>query len=81
MKNFTPGLLVSTLLSCFVFFQCGSRIDTLETSSPDGKIKVNFFISENGTAGYLINYSDKKVIDTSFIGFEFQDGVSFQRKS
>lgn len=46
--------------------------------SPDGKIKVNFFISEDGTAGYLINFSDKIVIDTSYLGFEFQDEDSFR---
>ena len=46
-------------------------------ASPDRKIKLNFFLSENGEAGYLINYSDKGVIDTSYFSFDFQDQKPF----
>jgi len=71
-------LLILIFLLSLSLIQCGNRIDNLETSSPDGKIKVNFFLSEDGTAGYLINYLDKKVIDTSFIGFDFLDDLPFK---
>lgn len=78
MKYPAADFILLILLSCFVFIQCESKIDTLETASPNGKIKVKFFISEDGTAGYIINYSDKRVIDTSFFGFDFQDADSFE---
>ncbi len=71
-------LLISVFLLSLSLIQCGNRIDNLESSSPDGKIKVNFFLSEDGTAGYLINYSDRKVIDTSFLGFDFLDNLPFK---
>jgi len=77
MKYPAADSILLILLSCFVFIQCESKIDTLETASPDGKIKVKFFISEDGTAGYLINYSEKKVIDTSYFGFDFKDQNPF----
>ena len=78
MKYLAPHFLFLILLSAFIFLQCGNRIDVVETTSPDGKIKVNFFLTEEGTAGYLINYSDKRVIDTSFFGFDFKDEVPFK---
>jgi hypothetical protein len=78
MKYLAPHSLFLILLSAFIFLQCGNRIDMVETTSPDGKIKVNFFLTEEGTAGYLINYSDKRVIDPSFFGFDFKDEVPFK---
>jgi len=78
MKYLAPHFLLLILLSAFIFLQCGNKIDVVETTSPDGKIKVNFFLSKDGTAGYLINYLDKKVIDTSFFGFNFQDELPFK---
>ena len=78
MKYLAPHLLLSILLSAFIFFQCGNKNDTLETASPDGKIKVNFFLSEDGTAAYTVDYSKKRVIDTSYFGFEFQNAESFK---
>ncbi len=77
MKYLAVNTLLLIFASFFIFIQCGSRNDSIETTSPDGKIKVNFFISEEGTAGYLINYSDKNVIDTSYFSFDFQDQKSF----
>ncbi len=70
--------LILIFLSSLFLIQCGNRIDGLETSSPDEKIKINFFLSENGKAGYLIHYLEKKVVDTSFFGFDFQDKLPFK---
>ena len=79
MKYHSISFIFLIFLSCLAFTQCGNKINKLETSSPDGKIKVDFFISEDGTAGYLINFSDKIVIDTSYISFDFQN-AEFIRK-
>ncbi|MCW8803619.1 MAG: glycoside hydrolase family 97 N-terminal domain-containing protein, partial [Ignavibacteriaceae bacterium] len=73
MKYLAQNILLLILASFFIFIQCGSKIDSLETASPDRTIKVNFFILEEGNAAYLINYLDKPVVDTSFFGFDFKD--------
>jgi hypothetical protein len=39
--------------------------------SPDKEIELKFIINQKGRAGYLINFKDKRVIDTSFFGFNF----------
>jgi hypothetical protein len=78
MKYLAPHYLFLILLSSFLFLQCENKIDALETTSPDGKIGVRLFLSEEGKAGYCINYSGKRVIDTSYFGFDFQGGVSFR---
>ncbi|HSW54512.1 MAG TPA: glycoside hydrolase family 97 protein [Ignavibacteriaceae bacterium] len=71
-------LLILIFLLSLSLIQCGNRIENLETSSPDGKIKVNFFLSEDGTLGYSIDYSKKRVIDTSYSGFDFQEALPFK---
>ena len=78
MKYLAPYFLFLIFLLAFIFLQCGSKIDVVETASPDGKIKVNFFLSEDGTAAYTVDYSKKRVIDTSYFGFEFQDALPFK---
>ena len=78
MKYLASYYLFLILLSSFIFLQCGNKIDAVEATSPDGKIKVNFFISDEGTAGYLIYFLNKKVTDTSYFGFDFQDGHPFK---
>jgi glucan 1,4-alpha-glucosidase len=65
------------LFSCLFFIECGSNNNTFELSSPDEKIKINFFLSENGEAGYFISFNDKLAIDTSYFGFDFQDEEPF----
>jgi glucan 1,4-alpha-glucosidase len=76
MKYHSASFFFLILLSCIAIFQCGNKIDTLETASPDGKIKINFFLSEDGKAGYLVNFLDKEAIDTSYFGFDFQEQKS-----
>jgi hypothetical protein len=78
MKYHSASFLFLILLSCIALIQCANKIDTLETVSPDGKIKINFFLTENGKAGYFIHYLEKKVIDTSYFGFDFKDDLPFK---
>lgn len=52
---------------------CENKIDSVETTSPDGKIKVKFFLSGEGRAGYLVEFNNNRVIDTSFVGFDFKE--------
>ncbi|NWG28888.1 MAG: glycoside hydrolase family 97 protein [Ignavibacteriaceae bacterium] len=76
MKYFALTIIIFS--HCFLFIQCESKIETLESTSPDGKLKINFFLSEDGKAGYSIDYSKKKVIDTSYFGFDFQNALPFK---
>jgi len=50
---------------------CSSNPTHLNVSSPDKEIELKFIVSQNGQAGYLINYKNKMVIDTSYLGFNF----------
>jgi hypothetical protein len=77
MKYHSISFIFLIFLSSLAFTQCGNKINKLETSSLDGKIEVDFFISEDGTAGYLINFFDKIVIDSSYISFDFQNAELF----
>ncbi|HEY6626654.1 MAG TPA: glycoside hydrolase family 97 N-terminal domain-containing protein, partial [Ignavibacteriaceae bacterium] len=78
MKYHSASFFFLILLSCIAFIQCANKIDALEIVSPDGKIKINFFLTENGKAGYFINYLEKKVTDTSYFGFDFQGEPPFR---
>ncbi|MBK9096978.1 MAG: glycoside hydrolase family 97 protein [bacterium] len=61
----------------FIVTGCDSNINTIETASPDGKIKVKFVLSDKGRAGYFIEFNNQRVIDTSSVGFDFNETESF----
>lgn len=66
------------LITSFGFLVgCCTNKDELTINSPDSKIDLAFFLSEKGEAGYLIDYLGKKVIDTSYFGFDFKDQELF----
>ena len=63
----------------FALFFCQSCYDsTIEyvVTSPDGKIKVEFFLSEPGRAGYKALFKDQVIIDTSMMSFDLSNGTS-----
>lgn len=64
------------LLNSILILQCVTR-SNLETTSPSGKITLKFFLSKKGKAGYFINFSDKRVIDTSYFSFDFKNQNPF----
>lgn len=47
-------------------------------SSPDNSIHVNFHLTQNGRFYYTVDYQDKPIIDTSFVGFDLEDGPSLK---
>lgn len=69
------------ILSSIVFFiillSCSTDHTRLTTYSPDNEIKVRFFIGKNDQAGYLIDFKNRRVIDTSYFSFDFQDQNHF----
>ncbi|MCL4280457.1 MAG: glycoside hydrolase family 97 N-terminal domain-containing protein, partial [Ignavibacteriaceae bacterium] len=76
-KNFIYLKTIVVLIVILLFHSCGNGNNETELLSPDGKIKLIFYLSGEGKAGYLINYSDNKIIDTSYFSFDFQDQESF----
>ncbi len=66
MKN-----IVFVISIALAFYSCNPHKNNLHISSPDKNIELKFIISQNGQAGYLIEYKNKMVIDTSYLGFNF----------
>ena len=78
MKALTSVIALSLLLmSC--------AMNQTDVSSPDGNVEVNFSLSEAGQAQYAVNYKGNAVIETSSLGFEFEniaplrDGLEIQQ--
>ena len=56
---------------CLVCFLSSCSVDSSKVLSPDENIEVKFHLKEVGRFFYTINYKEKAIIDTSFVGFEF----------
>ncbi|AVI51050.1 alpha-glucosidase [Pukyongia salina] len=72
MKRTFFTLICSIALSA-VFFSCSSDQMTTSVTSPNGNIEVNFILSESGLPAYIVTHKNEKVIDTSFMSFDFKD--------
>lgn len=59
------------LLAALLLLACGGAKEVQQTASPGGAVRLGFFLSPEGRAGYTLSYKDKAVIDTSFLGFTF----------
>ena len=51
-----------------------ARTETLK--SPDGNLELTFSLSEDGTPGYALSYSDREVIKPSPLGYTFRGDAS-----
>ena len=60
-----------------LFFSCAKETKEISITSPDSKIILNFNLNEEGSPYYQVSYDNEKVIDTSFLGFEFKDLKAF----
>jgi len=69
--------IIVVVIFLLISFSCGTNNNRLKVLSPDKKIEVNFFINDIGKAGYIVNFSNKRVIDTSYFSFDFQGQKSF----
>ena len=75
MRYFSLSLFF--LATCFLLNGCSSKNDVYKTLSPNGKLEISLFLSKDGKAGYLINYQNKRVIDTSYFSFDFNEQELF----
>jgi hypothetical protein len=66
-------VLVAIVLSTFSLH---AQESIQKISSPDGNIRVNFSLNNEGRPFYLVFHKDKTVIDTSFLGFDLKDAPS-----
>ncbi|MEO1049389.1 MAG: glycoside hydrolase family 97 protein [Bacteroidota bacterium] len=59
-------------------FGCSAPTETetakLSVTSPDGKIKVEFFNLDEAF-GYFVSYDNKTIIDSSYLGFDFRESA------
>ncbi len=46
---------------------------TVSVASPDGDIRVQFFLTAEGQPAYTVRFRETVVIDTSTMGFDFRD--------
>lgn len=70
MTKFYPLL---PLLFLVVLTSCNKGQKPLSVMSPDASNQIVFFLSQKGQPAYLLTHNDKKVIDTSYISFDFKD--------
>lgn len=70
-------LLLSVLL-LFNLSSCEKEGMSLSITSPNESNQVTFQLSKEGQLTYLVTHNNKKVIDTSYMGFEFKDLPAFK---
>lgn len=66
MKNLLPVLMITLLVACET-----EKTSLMSTTSPDGRIELQFIL-DDGKPAYRVSFEDRRVIDTSFLGFELQ---------
>lgn len=69
--------ILYSIVFLIIPLSCSSNHSKLNVNSPDDEIVVNFFIGQKGQAGYLIEFKNKRVIDTSYFNFDFKDQNPF----
>lgn len=72
-------LFLSYTIFSFVVISCSQPQKVHETlSSPANNINIDFFLDAEGAPHYAIRFKDQLVIDTSSIGFDFQNQPALQ---
>ena len=66
-------VLFAFVISCNTFEEEKQNADL---ESPENNVKINFFLTENGTPSYTVSYKNEIVIDSSSLGFDIKDAPS-----
>ncbi len=69
-SNFTFILIFLVFLGC-------KNSDEVTVFSPNKDIKIDFNLSKTGKPYYLVSKASEIVIDTSFLGFDFENSLPF----
>lgn len=72
-KLFSLMFLIVTMLACQA-----NEPDPTEVTSPDGSIRIEFFLVDHSSPHYRVLYRDKPVIDTSLMDFNFRGQQAFR---
>lgn len=75
--NKTYSLFFSVLLATLL--SCEKAPTSLTVTSPDESNQVVFLLSAEGQPTYLVMHGDKKVVDTSFMSFEFKEAPELKK--
>lgn len=70
------SFFVNTILIIFTLLLTGCFSNSTQKAtvqSPDQNIKVAFHLTQSGQPAYTVEYKDRTVIDTSSLGFTFQN--------
>ncbi len=65
--------LFSFLLLSLFLISCDSDYEKFITISPDKNVNLEFFKGPDGRFGYLVNFINKRAIDSSYFSFDFKD--------
>jgi glucan 1,4-alpha-glucosidase len=71
--------LLVILLVFFSLMSCDTKSELNSIQSPDKSIDVRFLLNPDGQFGYEIYYRNIKVIDTSYLGFEFLNAPALKK--
>lgn len=72
-------LKLHTLIISIFLVSCSSdNIETFKVDAPNNSIQVNFSLSENGAPYYMVFFNNQKIVDTSYLGFEFTNVAAFK---
>lgn len=65
-------LLLFAVIMLFTACSPDTSPNTYVFRSPDEKVGVTFFLMQDGTPAYTVNFQDEAIIDTSTLGFTLQ---------
>jgi hypothetical protein len=73
MKNLL--FLIGSSIATLMMIGCGGPPEkkTVNLRSPDSKLALSFFLTPQGAPVYYLNYQGQRIIDTSGLGFTFQE--------
>ncbi|WP_321251474.1 glycoside hydrolase family 97 protein [Psychroserpens sp.] len=58
---------------------CSTEVELdMSVQSPNKNLTVGFNVSDNGEPYYMVKFKNKVIIDTSFVGFDFQNMSSLR---
>lgn len=70
-------VFIAFVLSVFIFSACS--VESSGVASPDENIEVKFHLNDIGKFFYTINYKEKAIIDTSFVGFTLTNAPALDK--
>ena len=79
MNKIITGLCAAAMLLGCTNGKNGQTTDLNTLSSPDGKLEMSFFLAEDGTPKYTLDYEGKPVILSSGMGFELRGVLKAQK--